>query len=94
MPGAVRIRGDLDVRALKRAFEAIVDRHETLRTVFQAQEGQPYQVIRQERHFDYEELELTGLDGSKQEQRVQAAIMAAHVPLLLISSKGRCFGPN
>jgi len=40
-----RIRGAFDIDALRRAFEALVARHEILRTVFPAVEGVPYQQV-------------------------------------------------
>ena len=45
LPGGVRLRGDLDRDALKRALDRIVSRHEALRTRFEQVEGQPIQVI-------------------------------------------------
>ncbi len=42
---ALRIAGALDVRALERACNEIVRRHETLRTRFTVIDGQPVQVI-------------------------------------------------
>lgn len=42
---AVRLRGGLLVPALQRALEAVVDRHETLRTTFVERDGTPLQVI-------------------------------------------------
>ena len=48
MPAAFRIRGPLDVGALERALGILVDRHESLRTVFSSEHGEPYQVIRAE----------------------------------------------
>ena len=41
VPRAFRLRGALDVQALGRAFEAIQDRHEVLRTVFVMKDGAP-----------------------------------------------------
>ena len=46
IPGAFRVRGELDRRLLARALSEIVSRHEVLRTVFQARAGIPVQVIR------------------------------------------------
>jgi len=43
--GAVRVRGPLDVQALRAALNAIVGRHEALRTTFSSIEGEPVQVI-------------------------------------------------
>ena len=45
IPSAVRLRGRLDVRALERSVEAIVERHESLRTTFAMVDGEPVQVI-------------------------------------------------
>lgn len=45
IPGAVRLRGVLNVAALEQSFNEIVRRHEALRTTFKTVEGQPVQVI-------------------------------------------------
>ena len=45
VPVAVRLRGQLDRRALARTFTEIIRRHEVLRTVFTQADGQPVQVI-------------------------------------------------
>jgi len=42
---AGRISGDLDVTALERAAQAIVDRHATLRTTYAVHDGQPVQLV-------------------------------------------------
>jgi amino acid adenylation domain-containing protein len=45
IPVALRLRGALDVDALGRALDALVARHEALRTVFPLRDGGPVQVI-------------------------------------------------
>ncbi|AUX42315.1 peptide synthetase [Sorangium cellulosum] len=45
MAGAFRLRGALHVEALGRAYSDILARHETLRTRFPAEAGEPRQVI-------------------------------------------------
>ncbi|WP_236069637.1 condensation domain-containing protein, partial [Citreicoccus inhibens] len=45
LPIAVDLLGPLDAVALRRAFEAVVLRHEALRTTFQVENGQPVQHI-------------------------------------------------
>ncbi|HLF24977.1 MAG TPA: amino acid adenylation domain-containing protein [Anaerolineae bacterium] len=44
--GAVRIAAALDVPALQRAFQQLVDRHPSLRTTFSLREGEPVQMVR------------------------------------------------
>ena len=45
LPLAVRLRGDLDRKALEQAIWDVIDRHETLRTLFVEHDGTPYQRI-------------------------------------------------
>jgi amino acid adenylation domain-containing protein len=47
---AVRITGQLDIPALRRAFQALVDRHAALRTTFAAPHGEPVQRV--QAHMD------------------------------------------
>ncbi|MEU7399632.1 condensation domain-containing protein, partial [Streptomyces albogriseolus] len=45
VPYRVDLRGDLDVTALRGALDAVVARHEALRTVFVPLDGQSYQMV-------------------------------------------------
>ncbi|MET0398426.1 MAG: amino acid adenylation domain-containing protein, partial [Longimicrobiaceae bacterium] len=45
IPYALRLRGALDVDALRRSLDALVERHETLRTTLEERGGAPVQVI-------------------------------------------------
>ncbi|MGN7996499.1 non-ribosomal peptide synthase/polyketide synthase [Chitinophaga sp. 22308] len=45
MKGAFRVKGRLDTASLERTFQAIVNRHEILRTVILQEEGRPYQHV-------------------------------------------------
>jgi amino acid adenylation domain-containing protein len=45
VPRALRLRGTLDVPALRAALADVVERHEALRTVFPSQEGEPWQEV-------------------------------------------------
>ena len=45
MPLALRLSGKLNVAALERSLQEIEKRHETVRTIFRAVDGKPFQVI-------------------------------------------------
>ncbi|WP_205520406.1 condensation domain-containing protein, partial [Pyxidicoccus caerfyrddinensis] len=45
VPVAVRLSGQLDEEALRRALHELVLRHEPLRTTFVEQDGRPFQLI-------------------------------------------------
>jgi amino acid adenylation domain-containing protein len=51
---ALRVRGAVDAVALRRAFQTLIDRHTSLRTVFTVEGGEPCQRIlpAQEIHFE------------------------------------------
>ncbi|MCH5586726.1 amino acid adenylation domain-containing protein, partial [Shimazuella sp. AN120528] len=46
IPLAMKLTGELQRKALEKAFQAIVDRHESLRTTFYEEQGKVYQAIR------------------------------------------------
>ncbi|MFV0278434.1 MAG: condensation domain-containing protein, partial [Parahaliea sp.] len=50
VPGGLALRGKLDEAALRRALQALVARHGSLRTRFGEHEGQPYQSVSE--HLD------------------------------------------
>jgi hypothetical protein len=45
VPRAVRLTGRLELPALKHSLDAVVQRHETLRSTFASRSGEPFQVI-------------------------------------------------
>lgn len=61
MPYAIRLSGNLDVPAVGRAFSAVVQRHETLRTVFPAVDGRPRQVVAAAGGIEVPVTDLRGL---------------------------------
>ncbi|MDX5563242.1 amino acid adenylation domain-containing protein [Streptomyces sp. ID05-04B] len=62
IPMAIRLRGTLDRPALLRALDAVVQRHEVLRTRFVDQDGVPYQHVGDGRDITVREEELTDPD--------------------------------
>jgi len=57
---AARVRGDVDGEALRRAFEALVARHEALRTVYPEIEGEPRARVLEESGLDFAEEDGSG----------------------------------
>ncbi|HEY9422715.1 MAG TPA: amino acid adenylation domain-containing protein, partial [Thermoanaerobaculia bacterium] len=63
IPGGLRLRGKLDVEALRVSLREIVRRHEALRTTFAVKDGRPVQVVAAELdlHVPLEELDEADL---------------------------------
>ncbi|HEX2187467.1 MAG TPA: amino acid adenylation domain-containing protein [Longimicrobiaceae bacterium] len=67
MPTALRLRGSLDPRALRRALGEVVRRHEALRTVFAVEDGEPVQVLRPAGPVPLPIVDLGGLAEERRE---------------------------
>src|SRR5579871_527749 len=74
MPLALRLRGDLDLAALRQTLNTILNRHESLRTRFTEIEGQPVQIIDPFVPVELSVEELSGLSEADQEERVRTAM--------------------
>src|SRR5262249_37073208 len=71
--GGLRLTGDLDRRALRKALNRIVARHEALRTTFSQVDGHPVQVIGPaENGFRMEEHDLRQSEDAANELRRMA----------------------
>src|SRR5208283_2092154 len=64
----------LDVPALENAIAEIVRRHEVLRTVFPATDGQPAQVVKPPERNSIELLDLSALPIAERESRARQII--------------------
>lgn len=72
IPTALRLRGVLDVPALEHAFNALVARHESLRTTFQQIDERAVQVIAPHMPLAVELVRLdTHLSESEQQQQIK-----------------------
>jgi amino acid adenylation domain-containing protein len=60
---AARIRSDLDIPAFRRAFQALVDRHPSLRTTIAVQSGKPAQQIHEHLPVHFEEIDASSWSG-------------------------------
>ncbi len=64
---AVRLRGHLDVAALRGALTVLVARHESLRTTFDSVDGRPAQVVHPPREVGLPIRDLSALPAPKQQ---------------------------
>ncbi|MBV9774989.1 MAG: AMP-binding protein, partial [Gemmatimonadetes bacterium] len=71
IPLGVRIRGKLDVDALRRTLDEVVRRHESLRTVFARVGEEPVQVVSAPAPSDLPVLDLGGLPEAEREARTR-----------------------
>lgn len=71
LPVALRLSGTLDAGALRRSFNEIVRRHETLRTGFEAVDGKPAQVISPDLELEIPIVDLAGLSQIERETEAQ-----------------------
>jgi amino acid adenylation domain-containing protein len=69
VPRTRRLRGRLDVAALRRAFDALAERHEILRTTYATHDDQAVQVVHAPRAvpFDVVDLSATPIDARQAE---------------------------
>jgi len=69
---ALRLCGDLDAEALRSALGALAERHESLRTVFQTDDGaEPQQVILEPKAVDLPLIDLSPVAAAAREARRQ-----------------------
>ncbi len=77
MPAAWRFEGDLNVEALERSINAIVARHECLRTRYVESHEGPVQIIAPALRIPLVVEDLTGLDGPRREDVLNSALRRA-----------------
>jgi amino acid adenylation domain-containing protein len=71
IPCPVRLKGPLEITALKNALQAMVDRHESFRTIFRIVDSQPAQVILASASLDIPVTDLACF--SEEERELKAA---------------------
>lgn len=77
--GALRLLGTLDVLALQQSFDALVARHESLRTVFRmGGDGQVVQVIAAQGSVRVEQTDLSELPAAQRQEQLEQAAAAVH----------------
>jgi amino acid adenylation domain-containing protein len=73
-PGAFHLEGSLDLDLLRRCFEALIERHEILRTTYTVIDGQPMQAIGSSSTFELNVVDLRDRPSEERETQAQAIL--------------------
>ncbi|AUG09131.1 non-ribosomal peptide synthetase [Pseudomonas sp. S09G 359] len=71
IPGALRLRGELDEDAVRASFEQLIQRHEALRTRFYERDGQAFQRVDATTDFNLQVIDLSDLPAAERDARAQ-----------------------
>ncbi|SDY88535.1 non-ribosomal peptide synthetase [Pseudomonas salomonii] len=71
IPGALRLRGELDEDAVRASFQQLIQRHEALRTRFYERDGQAFQRVEASTGFELQVIDLSDLPTTEREARAQ-----------------------
>lgn len=70
MPGAIHFVGALDIDALVKAYNTVIERHDSLRTCFYCEGSEPYQVIRSHNQVDINIIDFSHLTNHEKKIEV------------------------
>jgi surfactin synthase thioesterase subunit len=76
IPLAVQLSGPLDIPVLERGLDAIVSRHEVLRTSFALVDGAPKQVVKTEAHLHLGVIDLRDVPAEKRQEHIEQEMIA------------------
>ncbi|EJM80943.1 non-ribosomal peptide synthetase [Pseudomonas sp. GM60] len=71
IPGALRLRGELDEDALRASFQHLIERHESLRTRFFERDGVALQQVIAAGEFNLQRIDISDLPVAEREARAQ-----------------------
>lgn len=74
VPRVLHIRGDVNAAALRRACDALVARHETLRTRFVPFPDEPRQVVHAPTAVPFEEIDLRGVTEAQRAETLEEIV--------------------
>ena len=74
VPLALRLSGPLDIEALRSALDALVARHEVLRTTFVAEDGHPVQVIASRASVAMDVIDLLSGPAAERESELRGRL--------------------
>ena len=75
MPTAFRLSGFLDIGCLEQSLNAVIERHEVLRTTIESVEGKPVQIVRRKHRSSFGSHDLS--IGPEEEREAEASKILA-----------------
>ncbi|OMQ33003.1 non-ribosomal peptide synthetase [Pseudomonas putida] len=69
IPGALRLRGELDEDALRASFQQLIERHESLRTRFFERDGVALQQVDAAAEFNLQRIDISDVPMAEREAR-------------------------
>ena len=85
MPYVITIKGPFDSQPFERAFQRLVNRHESLRSFFQLRDGVPVQVVREDVRFSVDYFDADGRDIPELVAGFVRPFDLGHAPLLRVA---------
>ena len=79
IPGALRLRGELDEDAVRSSFQHLIQRHEALRTRFYERDGRAFQRVDANRDFDLQVIDLSDVPVAEDERSQLSQQLAAQL---------------
>ncbi|MDH5394004.1 MAG: amino acid adenylation domain-containing protein, partial [Gammaproteobacteria bacterium] len=76
LPSAFELRGELDLENLNSSLQAIIKRHESLRTVVGWQNNEPVQIVKPEIALDFPLVDLQQYQGSEQDRQLKSILQS------------------
>jgi amino acid adenylation domain-containing protein len=76
VPGAFLIHGELDLDRLNDAYDLIIARHETLRTIYPLEDGQTHRVVLDHQDFKFHYTDLSQCEPDVREARAKEICLA------------------
>ncbi len=75
IPVLLNMKGKLDREALRHAFEVVLQRHESLRTVFHSKDGAPVQIVQPVRDFPLPLIDVANLSDAELDDLARKEIL-------------------
>ncbi len=73
---AMRLLGELNIDAMEQAINAIIQRHEILRSTIETVDGQPMTVVHENWPLRLKTIDLSGMPPTQRESEVQRLLLA------------------